>query len=71
MLSNKLSSIVASHGWTYINTLSDYQSIPNPQLGYFVLDGHPNAKGHAMISRILAKHLTAGAVPALKATSLD
>jgi hypothetical protein len=32
------------------------------------VDGHLNADGNAMISKMLAKELTSGAIPALSAT---
>jgi hypothetical protein len=31
------------------------------------VDGHPDAEGHLIISGLLARALTSGAVPALKA----
>ena len=70
-LNSELCPIVAKHGWPYIDILPDYKAIPNPQLGFFALDGHPNAAGHATISRFLANDLTAGAVPALDAIRLQ
>jgi hypothetical protein len=58
-------SIIESHGGTYIDIFPGYRTIPNPHLGYFPVDGHPNAEGHMMISRFLAKELTGGATPML------
>jgi hypothetical protein len=68
-LDDELHRIVTSHGGTYIDILPDIQNIPNPEQGYHPLEGHLNAHGHAMISRLLAKELTNGAVPALNATN--
>jgi hypothetical protein len=68
-LSEEVGSIVVSHGGTYADILPDYRGIPNPEQGYFPKDGHPNAEGHATISRIIAKELTSGAVPALSVDS--
>jgi hypothetical protein len=65
-LDNELRSIIVSHGGTYIDILPDYRAVPNPQRGYFAIDGHPNADGHATITRLLAKGLTAGSIPALR-----
>ncbi len=65
-LDNELRSIVTSHGGIYVDILPDYRSISNPEHGYFPVDGHPNAEGHAMIARLLAKALTDGAVPDLR-----
>jgi hypothetical protein len=69
-LDNELSSIVTSHSGKYIDILPDFRNIPNPEQGYYPLEGHPNARGHAIIARLLAKELTSGAIPALKAATL-
>ena len=65
-LSDEVRSIVVSHGATYADILPDYRGIPNPEQGYFPKDGHPNAKGHATISGLIARELTRGAAPALR-----
>jgi hypothetical protein len=66
-LDNELRAIVTCHGGTYLDILSDYRDIPNPEKGYYI-EGHPNASGHALITRMLAKALTNGSVPALNVT---
>ena len=68
-LSNEIRSIVVAHGGIYADILPDYREVPNSEQGYFPKDGHPNAKGHATISSLIAKKLTSGAVPALQVTS--
>jgi hypothetical protein len=65
-LDNELRSMIVSHGGTYVDVLPDLRDIPNSEQGFFAFEGHPNAYGHAMISGLLAKHLTDGAVPALR-----
>jgi hypothetical protein len=65
----ELRFIIVSHGGIYLDILPDYRNIPNPERGYFPVDGHPNSDGHATISRLLAKELTSGAVPALTAVT--
>lgn len=69
-LDDVLRSIVTSHGGTYIDILPDFRRIPNPEKYYMAIDGHPTAKGHALISNMLARELTSGAVPALKAAGM-
>ena len=64
---NEVSSIIVSHGGTYIDILPEFRTIPNPQLGYFALDGHPNAFGQAMIARFLTNKLADVTIPALSA----
>jgi hypothetical protein len=66
---NEVSSIIASHGGTYIDILSEFRTVPNPQRGYFALDGHPNAFGHATIARLLTDKLVDVAIPALSSTA--
>jgi hypothetical protein len=68
-LDEQMRSIITSHGGTYIDMLTDVRTIPDPQLGYFPVEGHPNGRGHGMFTALLASELTSGAVPALKATS--
>jgi hypothetical protein len=65
-LGEEFKSIAISHGVIYVDILHDFRNIPNPERGYFPVDGHPNASGHATLSLLLAKELTSGAVPALK-----
>jgi len=65
-LGEELRTIVTSHGGNFIDLLPEFRNIPNSVQGYFPVDGHPNAYGHAMISSILAKELTSGTIPGLK-----
>lgn len=63
----ELRAIITRHGGTYIDILPGFRSLPNPGQYYFPVDGHPDARGHAIISGFLAREITSGAVPALKA----
>lgn len=65
-LDDELRAIIVSNGGTYIDILPDFRTVPNPEQNYFPVDGHPDADGHALIARLIAKELTSGAVPALK-----
>jgi hypothetical protein len=67
-LDGELQSIVVSGGGSYIDILPDFRSVPNPERLYFPMDGHPNVEGNATISSMLARELTSGAIPALRAT---
>ena len=60
-LDNDLRSIITSHGGTYIEILPDFRTLPNPEMEYMAVDGHPNAAGHASIANFLTNKL-AGAV---------
>jgi hypothetical protein len=64
-LGNELRSIVESHGGTYVDILPEFRTISNPQLGYFALDGHPNAFGYAMITKFLTNKLAGITIPTL------
>jgi len=35
------------------------------QADYYAVEGHPNARGHAIFATLLAERLTSGSVPAL------
>jgi hypothetical protein len=70
-LGRELRSIIESHSEshsaTYIDILPDFRAIPNPEKHYLPVDGHPDAEGHALLSRLLVNDLTSGALPALNA----
>jgi hypothetical protein len=68
-LGEELRSIIVSHGGTYIDILPQFRTVPNPQLGYFAIDGHPNAYGQAMIARFLIIKLTGLTIPAMSAAA--
>lgn len=68
-LGQEVRDIIVRHGGIYIDILPDFRTIPDPEQHYFPVDGHPDANGHAMISNLLAKELTSGAIPALKVTT--
>jgi hypothetical protein len=65
-LDNELRSMIESHGGTYVDILPDFRNIPNTEQGFFPLDVHPNARGHAIICGLLAREITNGAVPVLR-----
>jgi hypothetical protein len=64
-LGDELRSIVESHGGMYVDILPEFRTVLNPQLGYFALDGHPNAFGYAMITKFLTNKLAGITIPAL------
>jgi hypothetical protein len=66
-LDEKLRFIIVSHGGIYLDILPQFRKVPSPEQYFFPVDGHPTSGGHAIIATLLAKELTGGAVPALKA----
>ena len=68
-LGEEVRAIVASHGETYIDILPDFRTVPNPEQYYYPIDNHPDASGHAIIADMLARELTSGSVPALRAAN--
>lgn len=67
-LDQDLGQTIWQDGATFLDILPEYRGVADPERHYFPIDGHPDADGHALISRFLAKELTAGQVPALKAS---
>jgi hypothetical protein len=68
-LGEEVRDIVVSHGGTYIDILPDFRTVPNPEQYYYPIDNHPDASGHAIIADMLARELTNGSVPALRAVN--
>jgi hypothetical protein len=68
-LDRELKNIIVKHGGTYIDVFPDLSAVPNPEQHYFLIDGHPDAKGHVMISGFLTKELTSGVIPELRVAS--
>jgi hypothetical protein len=68
-IDNELRAVIMSHGGIYVDIFPAFRTIPNPENLYLPVDGHPDAEGHAMISGLLAKVLTSGVVPDLRAAT--
>lgn len=68
-LDHELGASITRHGGTYIDILPDYQKDPDSEEGYFRFNGHPNAMGHAKIAGMIARKITSGPVPALRAAA--
>jgi hypothetical protein len=66
-LDDALREIVAGHGGTYVSILPDYRAIPNSEQYYLPVDGHPDTRGHSMLSGLLARELTKGTIRELSA----
>ncbi len=66
-IGNEIGTIITAHGGTYVDILPDFRTVPNPEKYYLPIDGHPTSQGQALISTLLARELTSGAVPALRA----
>lgn len=65
-LDDELRALIEDHGGTFVDVLPDFRNEPDPWKNYFPVDGHLNAKGHTMVSQMLAKELAAGDVPSLR-----
>lgn len=68
-LDGEVRDSIVNQGGRFIDILPDYRLVPNPERNYFPVDGHLDGAGHAMISKMLAKELSSGAVPALTAAA--
>jgi hypothetical protein len=58
-LGSELRALLTKSGGKYIDILPYFQTVQNPQLGYFALDGHPNGVGYARATQFLARELAA------------
>jgi hypothetical protein len=65
-LDDEMRSIITSHGGIYADILPGFRDIRNPGQYFMPVDGHINPGGHELVTRLLAKTLTNGAVPALR-----
>lgn len=61
-----LRDIIIRSGATYLDILPDFRALPDSEREYFPIDTHLNASGNALISSLLAKEMTSGAIPALR-----
>jgi hypothetical protein len=61
---HELRNIVVRHGGVFVDLLPAFRSVPNPQQYYMPVDDHPYARGHQIISGMLANGLME-AVPTL------
>jgi hypothetical protein len=68
-LDKALSAIISARGGTYLEISSHLSQVPDAEKYYFPIDGHPNPRGHEILSSVLARALVGGAVPALISTS--
>ena len=68
-LDDEIRSTIQSHGGSYIQILTAFQSLPHPERYYFPIDGHLNIPGHSLVSGFLANALDSGPVPALKSVN--
>jgi hypothetical protein len=68
-LNNELRAIVENRGGIYIDVFPYFRTVPNPERHYFPVDGHPDSVAHAMFAGFLARELTSGVIPDLKAGS--
>ncbi|KAA6455585.1 hypothetical protein DYQ86_27420 [Acidobacteria bacterium AB60] len=56
-LDRELQDIVQRHHATFLDILPGYRSIPDPDKGYFPVDGHANSVGHATMANLLSDNL--------------
>jgi len=64
-LDHELRSIITSYGGIYLDVLPSFRNVHDLQADYYAVEGHPNARGHAIFATLLAERLTSGSVPAL------
>jgi hypothetical protein len=65
-LNDDVRSMITRCGGTYIDIMPGLSNTVRPDLGFFLVEGHPNPRGHATLAHLLTDQLTTGAVPALR-----
>jgi hypothetical protein len=63
----QVQEIARRHGAGALDILPGLSMIPDEESLYFPSDGHPDAKGHAVLAQLIERALTAGSIPQLKA----
>jgi len=66
-----LRAIVSGHGGIYVDILPEFRNVLNSEQYFYLVNGHPDERGSALVAGTLAKALTGGAVPALSARPRD
>ena len=64
-MDHELRTVMVSKGAIYVDAVPDLEEARNLDGLYDPLGFHLTAEGHAVLTQILAKALTGGAVPAL------
>jgi len=64
-LDEDLRSIVSGRGGIYVDILPDFRDVPSAEQYFYMVNGHPDEHGNALLAGMLARALTSGAVPAL------
>lgn len=68
-LDAELHRIIVKYGGVWIDILPAYRTRPHPELDYLPVDGHQDARAHAMISGLLVDNLMSNGLPALQPPS--
>ena len=61
--------IIVSHGGIWIDILPAYRTWPHPELDYLPVDGHENARAHAMMAGLLVDSLASNGLPTMDSGS--
>jgi hypothetical protein len=68
-LDAELHRMIVNYGGVWIDILPAYRTWPHPELDYLPVDGHQNARAHAMIAGLLVDSLMSNGLPALQPPS--
>jgi hypothetical protein len=68
-IGDEVRTLVENHGGSYVDILHGFRNISDAGEYYFPNDGHPDARGHKIISELIANGLTDGSVPGLSTTA--
>jgi hypothetical protein len=68
-IGDEVRTVVENHGGSYVDILHGFRNVDDAGEYYFPNDGHPDARGHKIISDLIANGLTDGSVPGLRTTA--
>jgi hypothetical protein len=60
-LPDRLGAAASSHNWQFVDTLPTFAAADPHHLQFYRINGHPNAVGHAVIARAVARALAGDA----------
>jgi hypothetical protein len=65
---SRLAAIAARNHAGYLDVIDEFRRTPESEEGFYPVDGHLNAQGHAIVTHAFIRHVQDLGVPALTGT---